>query len=169
VLPGTGEPTVLYHGSQIRELPDLRSRDGRLYATDDIRLASTFLADPEYCFCSRSAQGKVTAFIAERREDFIRRDQGGTIYLVDARCFRRLVPRGGERSGWEWTAPDTVRPLSAMNYASALLAMMAFGVSVHFVGYETFNAIKTGEDVRRLEYERDCENRRLELFLMDTT
>lgn len=164
---GGAKPSVLFHGTALACLKELRpAADGVLYASDDVRLSSTFLADPEYCVCVRS-RGAVLAFIGERREEFVRRDRGGTLYILDASRFSPAPPDVGGRRAWEWTTTETVKPMGSIVYASALTAMLALGVRVHFVSRQCCEQFSADSDAKRVAARHRCENDRFKRYLYD--
>jgi hypothetical protein len=164
-LGGT-KPSVLFHGTPLPGLQELRAAPGGvLYASDDMRLSSTFLADPGHCVCVRSSRGDVHAFIGERREEFVRRDRGGTIYILDAGRFSPSPPDVGLRRVWEWTTADAIKPMGSIVYASALTAMIALGVRIYFVTREFCENLRGAADAEASIGRHRCENDRFERYL----
>jgi hypothetical protein len=160
---GETMPAVLFHGTPLPGLTKLHPAPGGvLYASDDMRLSSTFLADPEHCVCVRSSRGHVQAFIGEPREEFLRRDRGGTIYLLDARRFSPAPPDVSLRRVWEWTTVDEIEPMGSIVYVSALTAMIALGVRVYFVSREFCENFRSPGDAAGRYH---CENDRFERYL----
>lgn len=161
-------PTWLFHGTPHSDLAELCPPPGGvLYASDDIRLAVTFLSKPEYFDCYR-VDDRVYSFMAEKREDFVKRDRGGTVYIVDSAGFSPHPPAAPPGRFWEWTTSERVRPLMSIRYTSGLAAMMAHGVRVYFVDMHTFGRLGTIHDRYYLSKVMPSENMTFSQFLAGT-
>lgn len=79
----------------------------------------------------RFINGVCWGFIGDDRTTFLRRDKGGSIYVLREEGFRPY-PIGATRSK-EYVTTECVTPLVAIRHTSALAAMLGFGVRLYFV------------------------------------
>jgi hypothetical protein len=144
------KPPFLYHGSRHRNIeilkPNKRSfrdpEEGELvFATQDIALASIFMGDVRM-------NGKFDeipyAVIIGSREEFIKNDKGGHIYVISSETFTSDPNKG--LGIYEWTSKEPVKPLKKIEYDSALDAMLENGVQVYFVDEDKYKKIKESKD-----------------------
>jgi 8-oxo-dGTP pyrophosphatase MutT (NUDIX family) len=132
-------PAILYHGSPRKDLTSLCPSEHRaLHASDDIRLALTFLARPGRCCCMKIG-GKVIAWIGEDKESFRRRDRGGSVYLVDGRAFAPKME--SLHRFWEYTTNEVVWPLGRLDYPSAYAALVTHELRVIFMTAKEYERV----------------------------
>ncbi len=146
------KPQFLYHGSPHRDLEVIEPRrkshrdpeEGELvFATQDIGLASVFMANSRHYGCGRFNETKY-CYIVEHREEFILRDKGGHIYVLSSDGFENDPNKGlGE---YEWTSKQKVKPKEKIEYPSSLDAMLENGVQVYFIDKETHKKIEQSND-----------------------
>ncbi len=146
------KPPFLYHGSPHRGLEEIEPRkttvrdpeEGELvFATQDIGLASVFMANSRHYGCGRFNETKY-CYIVEPGEEFIRRDKGGHIYVLPSDSFETDPNKG--LGVYEWTSKQKVKPIEKIEYTSALDAMLANGVQVYFIDEETHKKIEQSPD-----------------------
>jgi hypothetical protein len=149
------KPEKLFLSAQTKGIKELVPREGRhrghnegavIFATPDKALASIFLVeghDDSWMEIGYFNNVPYTV-ICMSREDFIKRDNGGTMYEVSSENFDFNPNVGmGEK---EWTSKKAVNPTGETNYPSSLETMIDNGVYVFFVNKETFIKIKNSED-----------------------
>jgi len=128
-------PRLLFHGSHLPDLTVLKpGADGYLYATPDVRFASIFLSKNERAI-SFSVNEDLCVFLAERREDFVRRSRSGSIYVIEN---THHDVKSDSTSDREWIAETSVQPLMQMRYESALFGMLVHGVKVFFISEDLY-------------------------------
>jgi hypothetical protein len=149
------KPDKLFVSAQTKGIEELLPQEGRhrghkegavIFATPDKTLASIFLVEghnDSWMEIGYFNDIPYTA-ICMSREDFIKKDRGGTMYEVPSEHFDFNPDIGmGEK---EWTSTEPTRPNEETNYPSALDTMINNGVYVFFVDKETFIKIKESED-----------------------
>lgn len=148
-------PRVVYHSSHNPDIEELTPRDERardfdegsvIFATPNKALASAFLIEGHNDEWTQIGfYGEIpVVVICSNREEFIRKDRGGTLYALPSETFDFDPNRGmGEQ---EWTSRSNVKPTGKNTYLSALDAMIENGVNVFFVDKKTFSEINEAED-----------------------
>ncbi|MDP3954567.1 MAG: hypothetical protein Q8Q06_04085 [bacterium] len=157
------KPEFLYHGSPHRGIEELEPRakshrdpaeGAQVFATQEMGLAAIFMTEK---VAESGLHDRIPyAIIAEPREDFIKNDKGGHIYVLPSDGFV-CDPEKGLRE-YEWTSKSPVRPVKTMEYNSALDAMIENGVQVYFIEPKTLQEIRQAKDMglsilQRLESE----------------
>lgn len=146
-----GKPTMLYHGSAHKSLQELkpqarkhRAEEGEfLYATPDIAIASIFLVGGVHYGCGRFGDVHYAYIIADRNQ-FIRNDKGGHIYILSGDSFE--VNQGRGLGNDEYVSKEPVKPFKIIEYKSAIDAMMENGVQVYFIDQTTYEKIQKSKD-----------------------
>jgi hypothetical protein len=143
------KPKFLYHGSPDRGLIELKpqSRTQRaeklLYATPDMAIASTFLIKGVHYGCGKFGDVPYAWILADR-DDFIRQDKGGHIYVSSGDSFV-MNPDSGLAND-EYISVQPVQPSKTIKYQSAVDAMMENGVQVYFINQPTYNRLQSAKD-----------------------
>lgn len=147
------KPEVLYHGSPDENIeifePHVSYGSGEqfgklVYATHDLATATIFLAQHKKVMSSGHFGGISYVLITDSREEFIKMDQGGCIYILPSETFTTEKGRGmGE---FEWASPVPVKPIKKVKYPSALKAMLENEVQIYFIDDITYEAIKSSKD-----------------------
>lgn len=151
-MPSKEKPPFLYHGSPHKSIEEFEPRISKgtgeefgamVYATPDLTTASAFLAEVKKEWTAGKF-GNVFVLIPLSREEFIKNDKGGHIYILPSNTFESDPKRGlGE---YEWASKTSVKPIKKIEYPSALDAMLENGVQVYFVDDNTYRQIKESED-----------------------
>jgi len=164
-IPSKEKPPFLYHGSPHRDIEEFEPRISKgtgeecgamVYATPDLATASAFLTEIEKEWSAGRLDDTFYTIIPLSREEFIKNDKGGYIYVLPSVTFESDPKRGlGE---YEWASKEKVKPLKKIEYASALDAMLENGVQIYFIDDKTFRQIKESNDhglsiLRNLESE----------------
>ncbi len=149
------KPEVLYISAQTSGIEELVPKDGNyrdenegavIFSTPDKALASAFLVKSHEDNWMKIGffEDIPVVVIKSDREKFIENDKGGTMYSVPSDTFDYDAHKGmGEK---EWTSHEPVKPLSEIQYSSALDAMIENGIQVYFVDEPTFDAVKKADD-----------------------
>ena len=148
-------PEVLYVSAQTKGIKELIPMSGRnrggnegpvIFSTPDKALASVFLVEGHNDRWMQIGYFSDIPYVAicMDREEFIKRDNGGVVYIVPSDSFDYDPNLGmGDR---EWTSRESVKPIEEKLYPSALDAMIDNGVNVYFVDKQTFDIIKVADD-----------------------
>ena len=145
------KPPMLYHGSAHKGLEELqpqsrphRAEEGELlYATPDMAISSIFLVEGAHYGCGKFGNVPYAWIIADR-DEFIRNDKGGHIYVVPSDSFE--INRGRGMGNDEYASDKPVQPVKAMEYSSAVDAMVENGVQVYFIDQETYEHVQMSKD-----------------------
>lgn len=149
------KPPILYIAAQTPNLQELSPREGRnrggnegavVFSTPNKELASIFLVEDHDDSWMQIGYFSDIPYVAicMSREDFLKRDHGGTMYEVPSATFDFSPDLGmGDK---EWTSSESVRPIRETDYPSALDAMIENGVNVYFVDRSTFDAMNSADD-----------------------
>ncbi|MFH1235352.1 MAG: hypothetical protein V1685_00235 [Parcubacteria group bacterium] len=149
------KPASLYIAAQTPNLQELIPLEGRnrdrnegavIFATPNKELASVFLVEGHNDSWMQIGYFSNIPYVAicMSREDFIKRDHGGSMYEVPSDTFNYDSNLGmGEK---EWTSREPVKPIKEISIPSALDAMIENGVNVYFVDKATFDAIDDADD-----------------------
>ncbi len=149
------KPEMLYVSAQTKGIKEIIPMSGRhrggnegpiIFSTPDKGLASIFLVEGHNdSWMEIGTFGGVPyTVICMKKEDFIKRDSGGSIYEVSSDTFDFNPNLGmGEK---EWTSNTPVRPNNETEFPSALDAMINNGAYVFFVDQETFKEIQKADD-----------------------
>ena len=147
------KPEFLYHGSPEENIDELEPRISKgtgekfgsfVYASPDLTTASFFLADIEQEWSAGRFGNIPYTLIPVPREEFIKMDKGGYIYVLPSEDFESDPERGLRE--YEWASKKAVKPLRKIKYSSALDAMIENGVQVYFVDQNTYKQIKESKD-----------------------
>ena len=149
------KPEVLFIAAKIPNIKELVPMEGNyrdkkegavIFSTPDKALASIFLVEGHDDSWMQIGyySGIPSAVICIDREEFIKRDKGGTMYEVPSNTFDYNPNLGmGEK---EWTSSEPVKPTKETKYFSALDAMIKNGVNVYFVDKKTFDELSRADD-----------------------
>jgi 8-oxo-dGTP pyrophosphatase MutT (NUDIX family) len=149
------KPKVLYVAAQTRGVKELIPMKGNYRDKDegaviffffDKTLASIYLIkEHNDNWTNLGYFGDIPYVVIKMgREEFLKKDNGGSIYEVPSDNFD-CNPNLGMREK-EWTSSEPVRPLKETFYTSALNTMIENGVNVYFVNEETFKDIRNSKD-----------------------
>ena len=128
------------------------------YATQDLATASIFLLSGVYYGCGRFGETQYTWIISDR-DEFIRNDKGGHIYVLPSDSFE--ISQGRGLGNYEWASKTPVKPVRTIEYPSALDAMIENGVQVYFIDKEMHRRIEASDDHGRSIYNSmESENKR---------
>lgn len=158
------KPPFLYHGSPHSEIEEFEPRISKgsgekygalVYATQDLATASIFMFSGRVKGWAGGRFNDVPCvLISMSRDEFIKNDKGGYIYILPSDTFSIESGRGlGE---YEWASKERVKPIKKLEYPSALDAMLENGVQVYFVDKEKYRKIEESKDysiLKRLESE----------------
>jgi hypothetical protein len=146
------KPEILYHASKVSGITELtpqigihmrdRSDGEVIFSTPDKGFASAFLAENRGSRFMKIGffRDILVVIINADREEFIKKDTGGSVYSFSSDTFDYDPNKGmGDK---EWTSKESVRPLSEVRYNSTLDAMIEGGAQVYFVDERVFNDIK---------------------------
>ncbi len=148
-------PKTLFIGSHVSGLKEIIPTKGNMrnknegpviFSTPDKALASIFLINDHNDSWTQIGYygGTLSAVIRMNREEFLKRDNGGTVYEVPSDTFDFNPSLGmGDK---EWTSSVSVKPNSEIKISSVLDEMIENGVQVYFVDSFTFEEIKKAED-----------------------
>lgn len=147
------KPLLLYHGSPRGDIEKFEPRvsggsgeqyGALVYAAPDMATASIFMAKVEGEWSAGRFSGIPYALIPMSRDEFMKNDAGGFIYILPSDTFS--FERGRGMGEYEWASKDKVVPIRKIQYSSALEAMLENGVQVYFVDQNIFRGIKKSED-----------------------
>jgi len=148
-------PQIVYHSSHNPDIEEFTPQDERvrdseegpvIFATPSRALASAFLVEGHNDDWTQIGfyDNIPVVVICSDREEFIKKDKGGTLYSLPSETFD-FDPTSGMRES-EWTSRSNVKPTGKTSYPSALDAMIENGVNVFFVDQKTFSEINEAED-----------------------
>ena len=147
------KPSFLYHGSPHKGIEEFEPRISKgmgkefgamVYATPDLATASAFLAEVKKEWSAGRFGDTFYVIIPFPREEFIKDDKGGHIYVLPSDTFESDLKKGMGK--YEWASKTSVKPTKKIEYPSALNAMLENGVQVYFVGDNTYKQIKESTD-----------------------
>lgn len=148
-------PRFVYHSSSNPDIEELTPRRESIrdpqegpviFATPDKALATTFLIEKASDrWVNISYYGNIlVVVICKEKEEFVKKDRGGTLYTLPSDNFDFDLNRGMKEK--EWTSRISVKPVDKVTYESALNTMIENGVQVYFVDKKTFKEINEAED-----------------------
>lgn len=149
------KPEVLYLATKTPNISELVPQRGNyrdkdegavIFSTPDKALAAAFLVEGHGDHWMKIAfYGDIPVVVIKSdKEEFIKKDKGGTMYAVPSETFDFDPNKGmGEK---EWISRVPVKPLSEKHFESALEAMIENGVQVYFVDENTFWAVNNSSD-----------------------
>ena len=149
------KPEVLYHASRTSGIKEFVPNRGNyrdedegavIFSTPNKALASAFLVEGHGDHWMQIGfYGDIPVVVINAdREEFIKNDKGGVMYAFPSTTFDYNPNKGmGDK---EWTSRESVKPLSEVQYPSALNAMMENGVQVYFVDKKNFNEINNSDN-----------------------
>ena len=151
------KPEFLYHGSAHRGLSELqpqsrlhRADEGELlYATQDLATAAIFLVGGVHYGCGRFGETQY-AWIISDRDEFIRNDKGGHIYILPSDSFE--ISQGRGLGNYEWASKVPVKPIKTIEYDSVVDTIIGNGVQVYFIDEDTYRKIEASDDHGRSIY-----------------
>ena len=154
------KPKVLYHASTNKNIKKIEPRADSVrdsdegpvvFGTPDISYASCFLlqgTNDSWLMISQWSNNPNKPgpwnFICSDRKRFEENDHGGTIYLMSPEGFT-TDPKKGTGTA-EWVSKKAVKPISRLEYNSALDAMLDNGVQVIFTDTETLKRMRDSDD-----------------------
>ena len=151
------KPKFLYHGSPHVDIEEFEPRispggekyGALVYASPDLAAASIFMlkTDRSWSASRFSFTGRydvLCAIITEPREDFIKHDVGGHIYVLPSDTFETDPNRGLKEK--EWASKVKVKPVQKLEFKSALDAVIENGVQVYFVDSEIYEKMESSKD-----------------------
>lgn len=180
------QPRILFHGSSNQDIEILEPRaiatrskqEGNvIFATPHIGYAAVFMSshhkDRGFSIEMQSFDHGPVCCVCNHKENFMKHDKGGAIYLLPSDTFYYdLGFVGLSRKEWfskaytedfgdlrEWVSRDSVKPLYKIEFKSVLEAMLDLGVQVYFVDEDTF------EEVRAVMKNRKDPIKRRKLFM----
>lgn len=169
------KPPILYLGSSHGEVEEFEPKVSKgsgekygalVYASSDLATASIFMARVEGEWSAGRFGDVPYVLIPMSRDEFIKNDRGGHIYVLLSGTFNTEAGRGlGE---YEWASKEKVKPVQKLEYLSALDAMLENGIQVYFVDKEIYQKIKESEDhgysiLKKLESENKRRNMNVKL------
>lgn len=145
------KPPFLYHGSAHKNTEKIEPRNVSVrdenegpvvFATQELGLATIFMAKG---ITESGKFGDVSyAVIVNTKENYIKDDTGGHVYVVPSDSFENNPDIGlGE---YEWTSKEAVVPVDKIEYPSKLQAMLNNGVQVYFIDKATHRKIQDSDD-----------------------
>ncbi len=146
------KPPLLYHGSPHKNIQELQPKrktvrdpeEGEvLFATQDLAFATLFMIPLRGLTCGRFNKIPYVC-IESSKEEFIRNDTGGHVYVVPSDSFSCDSHKG--LSKYEWTSKNPVKPVAKIEYPSTLDALIENGVQVYFVDTSTLQQIREAPD-----------------------
>ncbi len=149
------KPEVLYLAAKTPNISELvpmkrnyrdENEGAVIFSTPDKALASAFLVEGHGDHWMKIGfYGDIPVVVIKSdREEFIKKDKGGSMYTVSSDTFDFDPEKGmGEK---EWVSKVPVKPLSETKFNSALDAMIENGVQVYFVDENTFEAINNSSN-----------------------
>ena len=160
------KPKILYHGSPHRDIEKLEPRDikkrdpeegPQVFATHDLATATIFMA--EQANGPSGLMNDIPYFIIlDSRDNFIKNDRGGHVYILPSENFTSDPNKGlGE---YEWTSKTPIKPIDKIEYPSVLDAMIENGVQVYFINKDEFNKIEAEDRDAFIFRNRESENQR---------
>jgi hypothetical protein len=149
------KPSIVYHASNNPDIKEFIPRDERardpsegpvVFATPDRALASAFLVEDHNDDWMQIGfyNDILVIIICSDRNEFIKKDKGGTLYALPSDSFDFDTNRGMEER--EWISHSNVKPVGKNDYPSTLDAMIENGAYVFFVDKKTFNGINKAKD-----------------------
>jgi hypothetical protein len=166
------KPKILYIGTQTKGIKEITPRKGNyrdenegavIFSTPEKALASIFMIPGHNDSWTKIGyyENVLTVVICMDRDEYVKKDKGGTVYEVPSNSFDYNADIGmGDK---EWTSREPVKPVGETYYPSSLDAMIDNGVSVYFVDKKTFDAIRYADDHgREIIYSLTSENNRRE-------
>jgi hypothetical protein len=149
--PTIPKPKLFYHGSPHRGIGTLEPRSHKVrdpaegpvvFASPELAFAIMFMAP--HSVGSGAFDGAPYLAILADRDEFIKNDRGGHVYVVPGKTFENDPHKGmGEK---EWTSKVPVKPLHIIEYPSTLDAAIENGIQVYFIDEPTYDAIKHSDD-----------------------
>ena len=160
---------VFFHGSPNRNIDTLEPRSmwernkdegDVIFATPHIGLAAAFMSSHDksrgFSVKMHSFDGGPYIFICDNKENFLKLDQGGAIYILPTESFYYDIGLHGmsriqflkksynpEMGGLdEWVSRKAISPLSKIEFSSVYEAMLDLGVQVYFVEKEVYQKIR---------------------------
>ena len=153
IMPSKEKPPFLYHGSPHKGVEEFEPRISQgtgeefgamVYATPDLATASAFLAEVKKEWSAGRFGDAFYVLIPYSREEFIKNDKGGHIYVLPSDTFKSDHERGLGK--YEWVSKEKVKPTKKIEEPSALDAMLENGVQVYFVDDNIYKQIKESND-----------------------
>jgi hypothetical protein len=147
------KPPLLYHGSPHGEIeefePKVSPGSGEkygplVYATPDEATARIFMMRVNGSWSAGRFWNVPYVLIPMSREEFLKNDKGGHVYVLSSEQFSSDPSRGlGE---YEWASKEKVKPIEKKEYPSALQAVLESGVQVYFLDPETYKKTREAND-----------------------
>lgn len=147
------KPSILYHGSPRGEIEEFESRVSKgsgekygafVYASPDLATASIFMIGVEGGWLTGRLGDVPYVLIPMPRDEFIKNDRGGYVYVLPSDTFNTEADRGLLQ--YEWASKEKVKPVQKLEYSSALDTMLENGIQVYFVDKDTYQKFKESKD-----------------------
>jgi hypothetical protein len=139
----------LYHASPVKGLKKIEPRSKTvpenfdktpcIFATKYFDFATHFLVPHDDSWANGGAFSDQSFFVISDKERFMKADEGGSIYLVEAKNFENYNKR-------EWFSKSLVKVNGEVTFSSGLMAMITQGVQVYFTDKETYKEIQRAKD-----------------------
>ena len=131
------KPDFLYHGSSHKGVEEFEPRTSKgtggkfgamVYATPDLATASAFLAEVQKEWFAGRFGDTFYVLIPLPREEFIKSDKGGHIYVLPSDTFESDPERGlGE---YEWASKISVKPIKKIGSFAGFFVVFIYPVNV---------------------------------------
>lgn len=151
LLSTKDKPPFLYHGTinedieefEPRSAPERPEEDPAVYASPDLDIATQSMAN-KFVSNGGIVDGIKFVCIPMTREEFMREDKGGTVYVLPNNSFNMNNGLGlGEK---EWISKTPVKPIKKIKFPSLLEKMIAQGTRVYFIKPEMIPIITQAQD-----------------------
>lgn len=148
---GHEKPPILYHGStdgEIREF-EPRGSDRRpdeepaVYASPDLLVAEQSMVN-RFASNGGVVDGRHYVCIPMSKEEFLKQDTGGCIYVLPNDSFE--VNQGRGFGDAEWVSQKPVTPTKTIRYPSLYQTLIERGVEVYFISPDQVSEINTLQD-----------------------
>lgn len=147
------KPKILYHGSIVRDIKQFEPRISKgygekfgplVYATHDFATAVVFTMNAKSSWHTGVSNGVAYVVITDPREEFVKNDKGGMVYVFANKGFKVDPKRGMGK--FEWASKNTVVPIDVVDVASSMQTMIDEGIQVYFVDKTKLDEIESAKD-----------------------
>lgn len=142
------KPPFLYHGSPNKELEEFEPQPNSFvgvegnffFASPDRNAAIPYMWKGSSWSAGPTENGGCFAAFATTREEFIKRDTGGALYVFEPEHFSSHL----KKSNYEWVTDQKVKPIAKEIFNSVLDEMEKAGTEIYFLGsVEKWNEYKS--------------------------
>jgi hypothetical protein len=146
------KPKILYHGTMVRGIKKFEPRVSKgygekfgplVYATHDFGVAVVFTMNAKSTWHTGVSNGVTYVLITDPKEEFIKNDKGGTVYVFANKGFEVDPKRG--MGNFEWASKNSVLPIDTINIQSSLQAMMDEGIQVYFTDKKKLEEVESAD------------------------